>query len=269
MERAASPRKAWENDNESRSPGETRLPHGSRVVDACAVFVCRRACGSGSTAGERDNSALIDRIDMRANRISASAGGRLSILAPHGALEAVLRVPRDALRGVGVVCHPHPLHGGTMHTKAVYRIAQAMTEAGLAVFRFNYRGVGRSTGSHDGGVGEISFGSMVALRAGMVHERVAAMIGAGLAFDRYDYGFLADARRPLLVVQGERDEFGSGARAEEFVRQLGGGAVEAVVVPGAGHYFHGHFDALRRGVRAFLARPAVVRALERKRGETE
>ena len=178
-----------------------------------------------------------------------------------------------------------------MHTKAVYRAAQAMTEAGLAALRFNFRGVGRSTGSYDGRLGEtedaraalrhverlfpglplvaggFSFGSLVALRAGAGHARVAAMVGVGLAFDLHDYGFLADARCPVLIVQGERDEFGSGARAMEFAQQLGG-TVEAVVIPGADHYFHGHFDELRRGIREFLTRPAVARALERKRIET-
>ena len=189
------------------------------------------------------------------------------------------------------MCHPHPLHGGTMHTKAVYRAAQAMTEAGLAALRFNFRGVGRSTGSYDGGFGEtedaraalrhverlfpglplvaggFSFGSLVALRAGVGHAGVAVMVGVGLAFDRHDYAFLADARCPVLIVQGERDEFGSGARAAEFARRLGD-PVRAVVIPGADHYFHGHFDELRRGIRDFLTRPAVVRALERRRVET-
>ncbi len=220
-----------------------------------------------------------------------STGGFLPIPVSHGLLEAVLRQPREAPRAAAVMCHPHPLHGGTMHTKAVYRAAQAMTEAGLAALRFNFRGVGRSTGSYDGGLGEtedaraalrhverlfpglplvaggFSFGSLVALRAGAGHARVAAMVGVGLAFDVHDYGFLADARCPVLIVQGERDEFGSGARAAEFARKLGN-PVEAVVIPGADHYFHGHFDELRRGIREFLTRPAVARALERKRVET-
>ena len=178
-----------------------------------------------------------------------------------------------------------------MHTKAVYRAAQAMTEAGLAALRFNFRGVGRSTGSHDGGIGEtedaraalrhlerifpglplvvggFSFGSLVALRVGVGHARVAAMVGVGLAFDLHDYGFLAEARCPVLIVQGERDEFGSGARARAFARRLGD-PVEAVVIAGADHYFHGHFDELRCGIREFFTRPAVARALERRRIET-
>ena len=220
----------------------------------------------------------------------AARGGFLSIPVPHGQLEAVLRRPPEAPRAAAVVCHPHPLHGGTMHTKAVYRAAQAMAEAGLAALRFNFRGVGRSTGSHDGGVGEtedaraalrhlerlfpglplvaggFSFGSMVGLRAGAEDARVAALVGVGLAFDLYDYGFLAHAGRPVLIVQGERDEFGSGARAEEFARRLTDPA-EVVVIPGADHYFHGHFDELRQAIREFLLRPAVARALKRKRVE--
>ena len=176
-----------------------------------------------------------------------------------------------------------------MHTKAVYRTAQAMTEAGLAVIRFNFRGVGRSTGSYGDGVGEtedmrsaldymadrfpghplvaggFSFGSMVALTAGSADARVAAMVGVGLAFALHDYGFLADARCPVLFVQGEHDEFGSGHQAVDYARTLGD-RVEAVVISGANHYFHGHFDQLRDSVRRFLARPAVAAALEQKRG---
>ena len=221
----------------------------------------------------------------------AAKGGFLPIPVSHGLLEAVLRQPREPPRGAAVMCHPHPLHGGTMHTKAVYRAAQAMTEAGLAALRFNFRGVGRSTGSYDGGLGEtedaraalrhverlfpglplvaggFSFGSLVALRAGVGHSGVAAMVGVGLAFDLHDYGFLADAHCPVLIVQGERDEFGSGARAAEFARRLGD-PVQAVVIPGADHYFHGHFDELRRGIRDFLTRPAVARTLEQRRVET-
>ena len=222
---------------------------------------------------------------------SVSKGGFLSIPVSHGLLEAVLRQPNEAPRGAAVMCHPHPLHGGSMHTKAVYRAAQAMTEAGLAALRFNFRGVGRSTGSYDGGVGEtedtraalrhlagrfpglplvaggFSFGSMTALRAGTSDARVGAMVGVGLALTLNDYGFLADAQCPVLIVQGERDEFGSGARAIEFARNLGEG-VEAVVIAGADHYFHGHFDELRRVVRRFFARPAVAAALEQKRVRT-
>ena len=161
----------------------------------------------------------------------------MKIPVSHGWLEAVLKEPDDAARGAAVVCHPHPLHGGTMHTKAVYRAAQALNEAGLVALRFNFRGIGTSTGSHEGGVGEredvhaaldwlethyptlplvcggFSFGSMVGLGVGVDDARVVSLLGFGLPVGKaeYDYGYLASADKPVLVVQGEDDEFGSGA----------------------------------------------------------
>ena len=108
------------------------------------------------------------------------------------------------MRGAAIVCHPHPLHGGTMHTKAVYRAAQGLNDAGLVSLRFNFRGVGLSTGSHDEGIGErddlraaidwiemefphlplvvggFSFGSMVGLSVGAEDDRVIGLLGLGL-----------------------------------------------------------------------------------------
>ena len=80
--------------------------------------------------------------------------GNLFIPASHGQLEAILKEPRGELRGVGLVCHPHPLGGGTMHNKVVFRAAAALNDAGLVVLRINFRGVGQSTGEHDEGRGE-------------------------------------------------------------------------------------------------------------------
>src|ERR1044071_7307390 len=82
--------------------------------------------------------------------------GNLLIPAPHGRLEAILKEPRvqAAARGVALVLHPHPLHGGTMHNKVVFRAASALNDAGLTVLRINFRGVGQSTGTHDEGRGE-------------------------------------------------------------------------------------------------------------------
>ena len=129
-----------------------------------------------------------------------------------------------------------------MHTKAVYRSAQGLNDAGLVALRFNFRGVGVSTGSFDEGVGEqddlraaldwleseyptlplvvggFSFGSLVGLAVGTEDARVAGLLGMGLPLDldhRYDYGFLSAAGKPILVVQGEHDEFGSGAQVQE------------------------------------------------------
>src|SRR6266852_2654701 len=81
--------------------------------------------------------------------------GNLFIPAPHGRLEAIVKGPRDGLvRGVALVLHPHPLFGGTMHNKVVFRAAAALNDAGLVTVRLNFRGVGQSTGEHDEGRGE-------------------------------------------------------------------------------------------------------------------
>jgi alpha/beta superfamily hydrolase len=196
----------------------------------------------------------------------------------HGHLEALLKEPKGAPRGAAVVCHPHPLFGGTMHTKAVYRTAQALTEAGLVALRFNFRGVGSSTGSYEGGVGErddvraaigwledryarlplvaggFSFGSMVGLSVGAEDVRIAGLVGLGLPVDRdegYDFSFLARSAKPVLVVQGENDEFGSGDRVANIVSGLGP-HVTLVRVPGSDHFFTGRLDELRAAVRGYF-----------------
>lgn len=204
--------------------------------------------------------------------------GTSKIPVSHGHLEAILKEPDSAPRGAAVVCHPHPLHGGTMHTKAVYRSAQALNEAGLVALRFNFRGVGASTGSYDEGVGEqddlraavdwlverhpelpvvvggFSFGSMVALNVGADDDRAAALLGLGLPVDldeRYDFGFLADVDKPVLVVQGENDEFGPARRVKEVLAPLGS-HVTVVTIAGTDHYFEGRLDELRDAVRGYF-----------------
>jgi hypothetical protein len=202
----------------------------------------------------------------------------LKIPVSHGWLEAALKEPDEAPRGAAIVCHPHPIHGGTMHTKAVYRAAQALNEAGLVALRFNFRGVGTSTGSHEGGLGEqddvraaldwleprfpslplivggFSFGSMVGLGVGAEEARVVGLFGMGLPVGKleYDYSYLAEANKPVLVVQGENDEFGSGSRAREVLRPMGP-HITLVRIPGADHYFTDRLDELREAVRGYYA----------------
>jgi alpha/beta superfamily hydrolase len=198
----------------------------------------------------------------------------------HGHLEALLKEPDGSLRGAAVLCHPHPLFGGTMHTKAVYRAAQALNEAGLAALRFNFRGVGASTGSHGGGIperedaraaldclterypglplvaGGFSFGSMVALTVGASDSRVAVLLGLGLPIERdeaYDFTFLANVDKPVLIVQGENDEFGSGESLERHLAPLGE-HITLVRVPGADHYFTERVDDMKRAVREYFTR---------------
>jgi uncharacterized protein len=202
----------------------------------------------------------------------------VKIPVPHGWLEATVKEPDGPARGAAVVCHPHPVYGGTMHTKAVYRAAQGLNEAGLVALRFNFRGVGTSTGSYDEGIGEQddaraaldwlearypelpmvvgghSFGSMVALSVGTRDPRVVALFGLGIPVEKeaYDYSFLAGSDKPLLVVQGERDQYGSAERVAEVLRPFGDRAT-LVRIPGSDHYFTNRLDELRETVRGYYA----------------
>ena len=164
-----------------------------------------------------------------------------------------------------------------MHTKAVYRAAQGFNDAGLVALRFNFRGVGTSTGSHDEGHGEqddvraaldwlepqyphlplvvggFSFGSMVGLSVGIDDDRVEALLGMGLPVEmgEYDFSFLGDTDKPTLVVQGEQDEFGSGAAVAELIRPLGL-HITLVRVPQTDHFFEGRLHDLRSVVGGYF-----------------
>src|SRR5918912_1559782 len=164
--------------------------------------------------------------------------GNLQIPAPHGRLEAILKEPRGAgARAAALVLHPHPLHGGTMHNKVVFRTARGLEDAGAVTLRVNFRGVGHSTGEHTGARGGeqedarvaldylvekypslplflagFSFGARVGLEVGTEDERVNYLIGVGtpvgIAEREFDFSFVQGCRKPLLLVQGECDEFG-------------------------------------------------------------
>ena len=208
----------------------------------------------------------------------------MKIPVSHGHLEAALRNPESELRGGAVFCHPHPVQGGTMHTKAVYRAAQALNEVGLRVLRFNFRGVGFSTGSFDEGIGEeedvraaldwmelglpsrplvvggLSFGSMVGLKVGVSDPRVVAMVAMGTPIHVYDYSYLSETDKPALILQGEHDEFGSSREVREILGMLGE-HVTILSLPGAGHLFEGHLDLLQNHIRDYFTHGDGARAL--------
>ena len=196
---------------------------------------------------------------------------------PVGRLEAILMSPDDAPVAAAVVCHAHPLHGGMMHFKVVFRIAKALQEQRLAVLRFNFRGVGRSEGVHDDGRGEqddavaalaelerrlpglprviagFSFGSVVALRVAAREPRVRAVAALGFPLVRFgDAATLQAPRQPRLFVQGERDPFGSGEALRALVDPLPP-PKELVVVPGASHFFDEKLDAMQAAVSSWAA----------------
>jgi uncharacterized protein len=202
--------------------------------------------------------------------------GNLFIDVPHGRLEAILKPPRDeAMRGVALVLHPHPLGGGTMHNKVVFRAAAALNEAGMATLRINFRGVGQSTGTHDEGYGEredvragldylaanypqqeitlcgFSFGARVGLEVGLDDDRVKRLISIGTPLDKYDFGFLTACRKPILFVHGEHDEYGNLERLRELVAKIEA-PKELAVIKGAGHFFDDQLDELKTVIREWV-----------------
>ena len=196
---------------------------------------------------------------------------RLAVPGPAGALEcAVDRPSTDAgSPGVALVCHPHPLHGGTMDNKVVQTLARAIVHSGWTALRFNFRGVGHSQGVWDAGRGEVddalavlqslapaeqpvvlagfSFGAYVAsqvaqrwtqVRPGAAAPAHLVMVGPAVQ------NFAVAAVSPrALVIHGELDDVVPLAAVFDWARPLG---VPVVVVPGAGHFFHGQLPLLKR-----------------------
>ena len=199
--------------------------------------------------------------------------GNLFIPASHGKLEAILKEPTDKPKGVAVVCHPHPLGGGTMHNKVVYRAAAGLLDAGLAVLRFNFRGVGNSTGAHDDGDGEkddvrdaldylsenypnlpitlagFSFGSRVGSEVALADKRIVRIISIGTPVDKYDFSFLKDCRKPILFVHGDNDEFGSIENLNILVALVAENTdAKLVVFENCGHFFDNHLTQLKDAI---------------------
>src|SRR5215211_6338454 len=204
--------------------------------------------------------------------------GNLLIPAEHGQLEAILKEPRTGPpKGVALVLHPHPLGGGTMHNKVVFRAAAALNDAGLITLRINFRSVGQSTGQHDEGRGErddvrtgldylstnypeapitlcgFSFGARVGLEVGIEDQRVRYLIGIGTPLDKYDFEFLEACRKPLLLVHGEHDEFGASDQLQQMAADLEQlTPVRLVIIPGAGHFFENKLDELKRAITEWI-----------------
>ena len=200
--------------------------------------------------------------------------GNLFIPVSHGQLEAILKDPRELpAKGVALVLHPHPLGGGTMHNKVVFRAAAALNDAGLTTLRINFRGVGQSSGVHDFGNGELedvkagldylaqnypsqsitvcgfSFGARMGMEIGSNDERVKLLISIGTPLSKYDFDFLKDCRKPLLLVHGDRDEFGDVEELRALVNSINDTVpVKLVVIQGTGHFFEGHLDELKTAI---------------------
>ncbi len=196
---------------------------------------------------------------------------------PAGRLESILWKPAAKARppSAALVCHPHPLFGGTMHNKVVYQAAKSLDALGLPVLRFNFRGAGMSAGTHDRGRGEqgdvsaalvflaaefpgvpllvagFSFGCWVGLRVGCAEERVRELIGLGTPVNSTDFSFLRNCEKPKLFVHGAYDEHGEIGKVEALVKSLPG-ENRLVVVAGADHFFAGKLDQVDEAIRGWL-----------------
>jgi alpha/beta superfamily hydrolase len=195
-----------------------------------------------------------------------------------GRLEALLNLGTPDAKYACVVCHPHPLFGGTMHNKVVFHAMKALNAFGFPVLRFNFRGAGASAGVHDYGRGEIadvrvaldylaerfslpilfagfSFGAAIGLRAAVPHRRVEALIALGIPLNadgrEYTYALLRESEQPKLFLSGARDQFAS----PEQLAQVFANAAEPkrlVVIPEADHFFTGHLEEMRNALSLWV-----------------
>ena len=192
---------------------------------------------------------------------------------PAGRLEALLEEPEEqAPRLAALVCHPHPLYGGTMHNKVVYRMARGLRGSGIAVLRFNFRGVGASEGEHAHMTGEIedaraalawlrerypdlpfalagfSFGARVITRLGCPLEGAKFLMAVGHSTQR-DNGYLEACPVPKIFVQSTHDEFGPRPELEAIYAKLAE-PKQLIWIEAEDHFFRGGLDELEEAVRA-------------------
>lgn len=203
---------------------------------------------------------------------------RLTLEGPAGALQVLLETPLAAgvaaPHAFGVVCHPHPLQGGTMDNKVVWTVARAFQQLGAPTFRFNFRGVGASAGSYDEGRGEtadalavvdygrqrfptaalwlggFSFGGVIAIRAAAA-AHPARLVAVAPGINRVDVAAVPAPDCPWLIVQGDADDVVPPQAVLEWARALSP-APTLRLLPGAGHFFHGRINELRDVVLDFM-----------------
>lgn len=201
----------------------------------------------------------------------------MSLMIPAGdlQLEALLKEPQGAIKGGVIVCHPHPLYGGTMDNRIVYRTAKAAVEAGFAALRFNFRGAGLSGGQFDQGIGEkedavaaiswleskypalplvlagYSFGAWVGLQVGCLDARVKAMVALAPPLNLYDFEFLYNNSKPALYIAGTSDEFCSQENLNQLAHRLPASS-SVHRIEGAEHFFNGHIEAIQSCITGFF-----------------
>ncbi|GCE47904.1 hypothetical protein EI42_06180 [Thermosporothrix hazakensis] len=202
----------------------------------------------------------------------------INIPTPTGYLEGILKPEQEGTQPtyISVVCHPHPLGGGTMHNKVIFKVAQTMQALNVPSLRFNFRGVGRSTGSYDEGRGEMddvryalefmsrrypgipaivagfSFGSYVGLRVGALDDRVRALIGLGVPARMFESGeTLQGCQKPKLFIHGTNDELAPYDLAQRWYEQVPAPR-RIVTIENADHFFQGRLPEVQAYVAEFV-----------------
>jgi alpha/beta superfamily hydrolase len=204
---------------------------------------------------------------------------------PAGRLEALLNTGAENATHAAVVCHPHPLFGGTLHNKVVFNAMKALNGFGFPVLRFNFRGTGLSEGVHDKGHGEeddvrtaldwldsefhlplvfcgFSFGAAVGLRVACPDARVKAVIGLGTPVApvdgrAYEFSCLDSCAKPKLLISGDRDQFGSRAQLEKLTASLPE-PKKLVIIEGADHFFEGRLREMREAIESWLRQALIL-----------
>ncbi len=203
---------------------------------------------------------------------------RIFLEGPAGQLEALLwtTATQNPAR-VAVVCHPHPLFGGTLHNKVVFQTAKTLHSRGYPVLRFNFRGAGQSAGTHDKGRGEaddvriaidylaqefpataiivagFSFGAWVGLKVGCQDARVQEVIGLGIPVNDSDLNYLKACTKPKLIIQGAKDQFGAKARVESLFDEMPN-PKQLMFIPEADHFFTGKLDQVSAAISSVARR---------------
>jgi uncharacterized protein len=196
----------------------------------------------------------------------------VDLFSSAGRLEGLYRELQDPV-AVAVVCHPHPLGGGTLHNKVVFRAARGLENANVATLRFNFRGVGTSAGKHDNGEGEqqdvmaaidwavkmhpgrklivggFSFGAWVASRVACELSYVDAVFLIGTPVDKYDFSYLKSCEKPILFLHGTQDEHGDVGKLEKLAQQVRN--AQSVIVTGADHFFTKQLDTVDQTMRSW------------------
>ena len=200
---------------------------------------------------------------------------KLALQGPAGKLEGVLESHQDgAPVATAVICHPHPLHGGTMDNKVVHTLARAFIGLGFSVLRFNFRGVGQSAGEFDEGRGELqdtltviewmrsreadlplwiagfSFGAAIAIRAA-IESDPDGLISVAPSAARFANGMESQPSCPWLIIHGDQDELVDVNETVDWLNELDPGP-ELAVFSGATHFFHGKLVVMRKAVEKFV-----------------